>query len=846
MAKKPARRSPPAPRREPPLLLLLLPPFFLSGACGLVYEVIWSRLLVLVFGSTTHAVATVLGVFMFGLAAGSAVCGRVIHRLGSPLRAYALAELLIGLYLLAFFPLLAGAQLLHSVAFGALFETPPALTAARFGICFALLFVPTFLMGATVPLFAQLAVRSATAAGRRVGIVYAVNTLGAALGCFAGAFLLIPALGLHVSLVLAATVNTAIGGYCWGVRRWVTPPRVDGARTQPPAALPGRPGARIPPRARLALGFFLLTGMVSLVLEVAWTRALILVFGSSVYAFAAMLTAFLVGIGLGSALFAGPSDRVENQGQVFAVLVGIMGVSVLASTPLIGKLPAFFLDRFGTDIPWGHLVALEFGVCLALMLFPTLSSGAMFPLVTKLVMQETDRQPGDAVGTVYFWNTVGGIVGSLAAGFALIPLLGIERTLIVGGCSALAISLGVWIALAGRPVRQLPWAVAALGSAAAGFFLLTPRWDTLVMNSGVYVHGKAIASANSPLAEYMSRFRLLYYREDHTATVAVLEGVHRFLRVNGKTDGGTGDNYTQTLLGVLPNLYAPRAQRGLVIGLGTGITAGSVLDLDSYGAVDVIELSPAVVEASRFFDRESGRPLDDPRVALHLLDGRTWVMAGPHRYDVVTSEPSHPWQTGNANLFTVDFFRLLRERMHPGGVVCQWLPYYHMSKEHFLLILNSFREVFPYIHVWVAATDAILIASERELQIDETVLERYLSEERLKGRLASANIRTRSDLLGFFWIDAAGVDRLTREVSGVNSDRHPVVEFAAPKYLLRPFDQDSFLALFEQSHAARLPLAASASDDRDRLLSRAKYFKEWGIPEYYSDEMLRRAGAVVH
>jgi spermidine synthase len=288
-------------------------------------------------------------------------------------------------------------------------------------------------------------------------------------------------------------------------------------------------------------------------------------------------------------------------------------------------------------------------------------------------------------------------------------------------------------------------------------------------------------------------------------------------------------------------MYSKNPEKALVIGLGTGITLGSVLDYP-VKKVDCIEISPEVVEASHFFDEDNGHVLSSPRVRLHLLDGRTWLMAIAETYDLITAEPSHPWQTGNANLFTVDFFRLAIKRLKEEGVFCQWLPMYHMDKEHFRLLVSSFKKVFPYVHIWMTTTDALLIGSRQKLTtIDYVELQRRMAMPKIRERLAKVEIHSPEDFLSFFYLDNDAVVKFIKGTTGVNSDNNPVLEFSAPKYLLKKTKPDTFFSFLSLSYESKLPLV-NAEDivgiQQKRLNSRAAYFRQWRIPEVIIQQML--------
>jgi spermidine synthase len=449
------------------------------------------------------------------------------------------------------------------------------------------------------------------------------------------------------------------------------------------------------------------------------------------------------------------------------------------------------------------------------------------------------------VADVYAFNTLGGILGSLVAGFILIPTIGVEKTLLLGGgANFILASFLSSIAADIKKLARFAWGIGSVLTGIAGLILL-PSWDPKVLNSGVYMYGKTMAntSGTTDVNSFMSPYKLLYHREGSSATVTVFQRDNiRFLRVNGKTDGSNStDNYTETFLGILPIMYSKNPENVLVIGLGTGITLGSVLDYP-IKKVDCVEISPEVVEASYCFNEDNGFALSSPTTHLHVLDGRTWLMAMHETYDIITSEPSHPWQTGNANLFTVDFFKLAMKRLKKGGVFCQWLPIYQMEKEHFRLLVSSFKKVFPYVHIWMANSDALVIGSVEELPpIDYREFQKRMAMPKIKQKLAKVEVYSPEDFLSFFYLDNNAVDKFIEGVTGVNSDNYPVLEFSAPKYLLALVNPDTFLSFLNLSFESKLPLA-NAEDlpgiQRKRLNKRASFFRQWRIPEPIVQQML--------
>lgn len=820
--------------------------FTLSGACGLIYQVVWGRLAVLVFGSTTHAIATVLGVFFLGLALGSYLAGKFAERCRHPLLLYAWLEIGIGLYAAVFHPVLTGMQHLHQLAFPLVYDNLPVLTVVRIVMSALILLPPTVLMGATVPVIGDFLTRSPRHVGRDFGAVFAFNTLGAAVGSLLSAFFLIPAVGLQTTIWIAAAVNVGIGllSLLWARQAL---PQANAAPGRPAAGpLPNDAVTR--PQAYAAFVAFAVTGFLGLVYEVAWSRALVLVFGTSVYAFATMLTTYLVGLACGSMIMGRWVDRIRNLTQAFIAVQVVAGMAVLASTVAIGRLPDYFIGYFQTDTPWRTVMLAEFAVCFAIMVVPAFCSGMLFPLVARIFMGQRKFKIGRTIADSYAVNTVGCILGSFAAGFLLIPLAGIELTLLVGAGINLLIAAGLVLFLPDWPLSRRMTVAATCAVVAIAGVLLLRTWQPLEMNAGVYIYGDPLARMEKGIDSFVEDNQLLYYREGPSDTVAVLESPRgRFLRVNGKTDGGylkTGqsDNYTQSFLGLLPLLYHPAAERALVIGLGTGMTLEGI-HANARAKIDCIEISSAVADAARYFDEANGKVLDSPRVQLRLLDGRTWLAAMPQQYDIIISEPSHPWQTGNANLFTADFFEESRKRLDSGGIFCQWLPYYQMDKDHFQTLLKTVQQSYRYVNVWIVYSDAIVIASQQPLTIDWPSVARLAEEPAYAKILKQLDIRTLQELLGFFYLDTPAVEQFVSDVEGINSDDHPVIEYAAPKYLLKRQRGETFYEMLKLSLEAKLPVQGAADPvvlERERVAERAKYFKRWGVPKEVYLKMLSR------
>jgi spermidine synthase len=769
-------------RVSPEVVRLLFVCFFLSGASGLVYEVVWLRWLVHLFGATTLAVATILTAFMGGLALGSWLGGRWAARAARPLRAYGVLELAIGGYALLLPAILE--LVVPALRFLGASETSSfaSLSLARFGVAALLLLLPTACMGATLPLLAELAAPGLEQAGGRIGRLYAVNTAGAVLGTAVAGFLLLPTIGVIATNRLAVLLNVAVG-LAAITAGWA----VHGARARR-AGLPaaGVAGAALPGGRRaavVALATVGASGAVAMVYEVAWTRALALVLGSSVYAFTVMLTTFLVGLAGGSFLAARRADRLTEPALSLGAVQLAIGLAAFAGLALVGELPYLFLRLFElSGGRHGLLLALEFLLTGALILVPALLSGAVFPVAVRFAA-DAAASPGRVVGRLYAINTVGAIVGSFAGGFLLLPTVGIRGTLLLAIGVDLAAALTLFVAVPGR--RRPRLAIAAVLVLALVIPLVAPAWQPLTMSSGVAVYARSLSRLSR--SEFHSRRqhpRLLFYEEGLTTTVTVEDDGHTVsLRVNGKTDASSGtDMSTQVLIGHLPVLFHPSPREVAVIGMGSGVTVGSVLR-HPVRRVAVVELEPAVLRGARFFDDVNGRPLADPRSRVVVNDARNFMLLTGERFDVIVSEPSNPWMTGAASLFTTEFFALARERLAPAGVYGQWVQLYSLTPAVLRSIVGAFTAVFPHtVVLQTSVADVLLVGSRAPLALDPDILARRMAMPGVGDDLRRVAVTEPLDVYARLLLDEEDVTRFARGAR-VNTDDNAYVEFTAPRTL---------------------------------------------------------------
>jgi spermidine synthase len=645
--------------------------FFFSGTAGLVYEVVWTRLLGLVFGHTVYAITTVLAAYMGGLALGSMLIGRRADGMRRPLRVYGLLEAAVGVYCLATPWLFRAADEAYLWVHGRLQPSTAGAAALHLLFSAALLLPPTTLMGATLPILSRAVVRGGSLAASQVGALYAVNTWGAVLGTALAGFALIPSLGVTITIWLAVALNLGVAGLALVAERLALP-AADAPETTATVVVARAEGSDLSRTVVLAvLGGIGVSGAASMGYEIAWTRALSLVLGSSTYAFAAMLTTFLAGLALGAAVVSRWMRHRHPGLAAFGWLEMVIALTTLATLPLLGRLPdAVLLVLRQTGISFGTVLGTQAGLSFAVMILPTLLIGATFPLAVAALDRGLGRIGRD-VGAIYGANTVGTIVGSIATGFVLIRAIGIQNTVIAAAAANLIVGMAVLL-VAPEAGRRARWVAGGVCAAFVALAAVIPHWDPGLMTTGVGVYAEMFVKGGAEgLRKFAADRELLFYDEGISTTVSVARDPGgTVLTVNGKGDASNdADMQTQVLSGHIGPLLQPGARRVLVVGLASGVTAGALAQ-HPFEAIDVAELEPSMLKASRFFETENRHVLADPRVRVIEGDGRSILATANQPYDLIVSEPSNPWIAGVASLFTKDSTRQHASAFHRTASSC--------------------------------------------------------------------------------------------------------------------------------------------------------------------------------
>lgn len=765
--------------------------FFVSGGTAILFQVVAFKLLGITMGNSIHSMTAVVTSFMGGLALGSWVAGRILGG-RDPERTYAVLETLAAFCFLGFPFALDAFEPLLRWTYHLAGEDVTILTSVRFVIAGLLLLVPTVMMGATLPILIQSTNHGDLS--RATSRLYALNSAGAVAGALAGPFLLLPMMGIQGTLQVIALANLLIALMVIRSRRGalaanaVAPVEAPAFRkTKKTAAAPDVIQVTVPalPLA-LVLG---LAGFAAMGLEIAWTRALVLIVGSSVYAFSLILATFIAGLAVGSHLCSLLAGRFDRRWMLPVLLTLASGFSML-SIPLIGHLPLIQIDLLlNFHSSWWLLELTQLVLVGSVTMVPAMFMGACFPVATGLLAGAADDTAG-AVGRLYSANTTGNILGSLLTGVALIPALGLETTLAVLALLQLAAAALAAVWFLPRPTPRLVPAMALL-SIPFLIAALLPRWDTKVLNCGPYVYaGIYRQRAKSSDVDYRQAIdegnRLLYYDEGISTTVAVVEGGdgQRGLAINGKIDASSQqDMKTQRMAGHLPMLLHPAPKDALVIGLGSGVTLASVLS-HPVEAVDLVEISPEVVGASRYFQAVNYDAPHDKRLNLIIGDGRNHMAMTDRKYDVIASEPTNPWIAGVGNLFTREYYTLVKNRLKPGGVAVTWVQAYSQSAEDFKSVVATFRSVFPGASMWRSTmkTDYFLVGGLEPVTVDVASLEHRFSRLRVSTDLLEVGIEDSVDFLAHYM--ATGNELARFAASGeIITDDSLRLELFAPRNL---------------------------------------------------------------
>ncbi len=747
------------------LVIALL--FAVSGISGLVYELVWIRLLSHLLGGTTLAISTVLAAFMGGLALGSHHFGKRVDQHPSPLRLYAFLELGVA-GLGALVPLLV--MVLEPAYIGAAAVLPESmLPLLRIGLTFLLLLPPTFLMGGTLPVLSRFLVRHSAQLGRNLGMLYAVNTIGAVIGIALAGFVLIPAIGLPGSTVFAVIGNVIAGLVALVLVRNhnlatdSTAPATKTASTETATA------PKITPELSptFLAGIFALTGFAALGFELYWTRALHHFLGNSTYAFSAMLTTYLTGLAAGSWVGGRLADRTPSPTRALGLIQLGVAVAAAATVPLIwnwlpGLDPAIINPQ-----NWDAYLLRRFLLSFAVMALPTFLSGMTFPLVNRIGIQNLDRI-GGKVGHFYFANTAGSIVGSLAAGFLVLPWLGTRNALLA--TSLLSAMVGLTILLKNtRRQRRDPW----------------PGFAVVILLAILFV---PLARLAKPLLSDTQDATdvVLFDQEDPTAETRVYRKPNGDLHmsVDGHHIGGTRISIVrkEKILAHLPLALVPHAGHTLSVGLGSGVTLGTLALYDEIEKMTCVEIVPGVIKGAQLFAPYHGDVMHDPRLKMVLGDGIQHLLTTTDTYDVISSDSKlNPEYAGNSALLSLDYYELCRSHLNEHGIMVQWLAQHYPTAET-QTVIRSFGLAFEHMELfWVDPGNLILVGSPQPIVFDFDRFAALVTEPDVRQDLESQNLADPYIVISH---RVAGKAKLQAGLADVrpNTWQRPILEFSVLRH----------------------------------------------------------------
>lgn len=791
----------------------------------------------LFYGNTTLAVSSVVAAFMGGLALGAWLIGPIADRLRRPMAVYGLLEVLVGAYGLASPYVLDLARSYYIQQYGTQAAGAQELALVQLGLCLACLLVPTALMGATLPVLSAGLQRVLGDAKRTVGQLYSINTFGAVLGTFLTAFVLLRLLGVSSSIHAAAAANGLIGIVMILYSFIIGEPGPDAAVvSEEDTRLEAAPGSRsLVPTGLLMLVFFA-TGLSGLTMEVAWTRTLCMFLGSSVYGFAIILGAILIGIALGSYLFVLFFGRRAVTPEVLGWVAVAIGFSCLILSAVFPYLPYSFLGLYAGYSymePW-VLYVLQFGLCLLVTLVPTTLMGMTFPIVAKLCTDQSGRV-GSAVGKSYAANTAGAILGSALSALIFIPVLGLQGTIL--WFSALYVVAGVGVLMwcvSYRPLRfpsalgtaSLAALIVALAAAILG--PLVAPWSKGALTAGVFRQGVAANTLGALGSLSRPDEEIIFYKEGTSATVSVTQTVsdgtvNKSLAVNGKTDASTlsADTITQYLTGHLPVLLNSSPERCLLIGLGSGCSAAAMTTHDDVNRVEVAELEEQVIEGAKLMhevNRGVLEPGAEPKLEVRVMDGRTALLGSESAYDVVISEPSNPWISGVSNLFTVEHYEACKRALKPTGTYCQWAQAYELDERTMRMMFATVHHVFPNATVWrTTAADYLFIARMDDAPVDYArLVQKFEQNPALTEDLGPLRHASPGGILACYVMGPKDLARIAA-TGEINTDDMPLLEFWAPRGLYHGSPTANFEWIQDYA-SSRLPEMAHFNPTRAELI----------------------------
>lgn len=759
--------------------------FALSNMSALIYQISWTKSLSYVFGTSVYAVGTVLACFMAGLALGSSVFGRKADKSPNPVRLFAYVEIALGVFAIFLIPVFAFLPQPYAFLHKA-FEGNSILNFMLFALSFQVLIIPTSLIGGTFPIMNRIYARQIKTIGEDVGVVYSVDTIFAAIGALSAGFVLLPIIGISRTVAFAAIINILAGLYLYKksceIDRIATV-RVENGNMNENR---NRMNKDIDRTDRIVFLSFFLSGFAALAIEVVWIRFLSLTLGTSIYAISIITASFLVGLSLGSFLISKYTDRIKHPLTTFAFVelgIALSGILVLL---LLDKLDAPYLMLYHAFASYHPFIASLFIVIFLILLVPTTLMGTTMPMVSKIVSNKFEFI-GTNIGAVYTVNTFGAIFGTTFASFLFIPAIGILKT------GAISATISIFIALLLFAISERVWKSKFYSLAGISIVLSIYLASSTInpLFAGAYYHGTQLKDIES-WKNLKSKTELVHYEEGLYGMVSVVrKDKYTALRIDGKSESSNVpiELVSEHQLAYIPMFASQNPKEVMLIGLGGGFTLGAITNFDEIESIDLVEINPHVVEtAEEYFSEYNNHALDDPRVNTVIDDGRNHLAASSKKYDVIISQPSNIWLSGEGGLFTKEMYEIAKAHLKDGGIFGQWMPLYEQDTDDFRVFLSTFNSVFPYTNLWIVGYDAILVGSTQPIAYDYGSIRSHLATN----KKISSDFEMMSDVLvtnGTYRLlyqmivpyKMSGSD--VKEFSGsvINTDDHPILEFSTAR-----------------------------------------------------------------
>jgi spermidine synthase len=818
--------------RQIQYLLILI--FALSGATGLIYESVWSHYLKLFLGHAAYAQSLVLIIFMGGMALGAYIISRFGLSIKNLLVSYAIIEGIIGIFGIIFHPIF---QFTYTGSFDyiiPLLGSPSYVHFYKFFVASILILPQSILLGATFPLMSGGYIRNfPDSPGKSISLLYFSNSIGAAIAVLISSFYLISTFGLPGSLIVAGLINILIAVIVYGLARNLK------QNTNKKAVRKADQNWKL---LILCAAFF--TGMASFIYEIAWIRMLSMVLGASTHSFELMLSAFITGLGIGGFWIRSRIDNLKNPARFLAKIQIIMGIFALSTITLYNfsfEIMAFFMDALDETKRGYVLFSLaSHSIALLIMLPTTICAGMTLPLFTFILLRK--GQGEQCIGQIYSANTIGAITGVLFAIFLGMPLLSLKGTIITGAVIDILVGLVIFKTITSSVKRNY------LAYVSLSLFILiigySTNFNTKRMASGVFRYG---------IPELDSKSEILFHKDGKTASVSISNWDNKQLSIttNGKPDAEitmadglppSQDESTMTLLAALPLSVFPDAETIANIGLGSGLTAHVALTSPNIRLIDTIEIEESIVSGARYFGEKTNNVFNDPRSNIYIDDAKTFFSTNQKKYDIVISEPSNPWVSGVSNLFTREFYNVVKSYLNDDGILVQWLHIYEFDIDLLISVLKAISEEFTYYSIYFADEGNLILIASQKSQVD---LPRatIFNTPGMKQQLSTIHIHNIDDLR-FRFLGNESVVNPFIQTSNIptNSDYYPYLDqkAAQTRYIKNNISEILNLRL---SAVPILDLLYDELGHRTENLSQTEYYPSQSatnahkIFEYYSESV---------